>query len=90
MVSPSLKDVSCVKNVWETRYSFESLFYVGGTFPLLVSYSGLTGGQLISITATGTDGARVESRISFDIPSKPHPQLVCTLDIHPFIVEVDF
>ena len=48
-------------------------FYsLGGTFPLLVSYAGQSGGQTISITATGTDGARFTNRITFDIPSKPH------------------
>ena len=37
-----------------------------------MSYAGQTGGQLISITATGTDGASFESRITFNIPSKQH------------------
>ena len=55
-----------------TDCNYKGLFSVGGAFPLLVSYVGLTGGQLISITATGTDGARFTSSITFNIPSKPH------------------
>ena len=55
-----------------THHYSNCLFFVGGTFPLLVSYAGQTGGQLISITATGTDEASFESRITFNIPSKQH------------------
>ena len=47
--------------------------YIGGTFPLLVSYSGLTGRQQINITATGSDGASSQSFIVLNIGSKPHP-----------------
>ena len=59
-------------DLWGTCHYNNYLFFVGGTFPLLVSYAGQTGGQLISITATGTDGAIFTSSITFDIPSKPH------------------
>ena len=55
-----------------THHYSNCLFFVGGTFPLRVSYAGQTGGQLISITATGIDGASFESRITFNIPSKQH------------------
>ena len=55
-----------------THHYSNCLFFLGGTFPLLVSYAGQSGGQTISITATGTDGARFTNRISFAIPSKPH------------------
>ena len=72
MVNPSQKDVSCVKGFIGNSPLQRLSILIGGTFPLLVSYAGQTGGQLISIIATGTDRASFESRITFNIPSKQH------------------
>ena len=42
--------------------------FLGGIFPLLVSFAGLSGAQTIVISATGSDGAVASATINFSKP----------------------
>ena len=44
--------------------------FLGGIFPLLVSFAGLSGEQTIVISVTGSDGAIATATLTFTIESK--------------------
>ena len=55
---------------------YQESCFLGGIFPLLVSFAGLSGEQTIVISATGSDGAVATATINFSKPGG-NVDLVC-------------